>query len=499
MPSGLYVESEMRVLELEKLAPRDIVTAMTESSSETQKDWASRPVVERLAVLKRARPLFAARTSHLCAAISPELARNAADTRVAEILPLLEACRFLEHEAAGILAPKRLGRRGRPFWLSGVSSEIHRVPMGRVLVIAPSNYPLFLPGVQVLQALAAGNSVVWKPGRGGRAVALLFASILLEAGLPAGLLEVTDESVAAAQSAMAEGVDKVFFTGSAASGKAVMRQLAETLTPCVAELSGCDAVFVMPSADLSRVVKALAFGMRLNGSATCMAPRRVIVVGADAHRRKEFVGMLLTALDWVKGVTLSQNVQRELHILIEDAIEAGAHAHGELESAQQPIVLTGVTPAMLAAQTDIFAPVLAIMDARDATEAVALHEACPYALTASIFGDEREARNLAAKLTAGTVTINDLIVPTVDPRVPFGGRRSSGFGATRGAEGLLEMTAAKTISARRGKSTRHFDATIAAHEQLFDGVIASSHRARWSERIAGVTQIVSAARRFSRK
>jgi aldehyde dehydrogenase (NAD+) len=449
--------------------------------------------------LERARHLFASRTSELCDAISPELSRNAADTRVAEILPLLEACRFLEREAATILAPKRLGRKGRPFWLSGVSSEVHRVAMGRVLVIAPSNYPLFLPGVQVLQALAAGNSVVWKPGQGGGTVAAIFASVLREAGLPEGLLRITDETVKAAQDVIAEGVDKVFLTGSAGSGRALMKQLAETLTPCVAELSGCDAVFVLASADISRVVKALAFGMRLNGSATCMAPRRILLVGADEKRRSEFAQSLMVSLDWVKGVRLSDHVRRELHLLIEDAIHAGAQVHGELETLQQSIVLTGVTPSMLVARSDIFAPMLAVMGAHDLAEAVALHEACPYALTAAIFGDEKQARALALKITAGTVTVNDLIVPTVDPRVPFGGRRCSGFGVTRGAEGLLEMTAAKTIAVRRGKSTRHFDATIAAHEDLFDGVISASHRRTWSERIAGIRQIASAAKKFSGK
>jgi len=128
-----------------------------------------------------------------------------------------------------------------------------------------------------------------------------------------------------------------------------------------------------------------------------------------------------------------------------------------------------------------------------------VHEACPYALTASIFGEEREARLLAEMLTAGTVTINDLIVPTVDPRVPFGGRRGSGFGVTRGAEGLLEMTAAKTIAVRSGRSTRHFDATTPAHEPLFDGVIRASHAKSLSQRFRGLREIVAAAGNFGRK
>jgi aldehyde dehydrogenase (NAD+) len=481
---------------------RGIVTPMVQivqMSPEVQQTWAATPITERLRVLRRAKHIFVSQTEALCAAVPPELARNCADTLVAEVLPLLAACKFLEDEAAKILAPRRLGRRGRPLWLSGVSSEVQRVALGRVMVIAPSNYPLFLPGVQVLQALAAGNAVVWKPGHGGQPIALLFADVMTKAGLPQGLLLVTDESIEAAQEVIAEGVDKVFFTGSAASGRVLLRQLAEALTPCVAELSGCDAVFVLPSADISRVVKALAFGMRLNGSATCMAPRRIILVGANEERRRTFIGSLLTALDWVKGVRLPAKVQEELHGLIAEAVEAGATLHGKLESEQQPILLAGVTPSMRIAGADIFAPVLSLMEARDLTTAIAMHEQCPYALTASIFGDERETCSLAERLTAGTVVINDLIVPTADPRLPFGGRRNSGFGVTRGKEGLLEMTAVKVITARRGESTRHFDATTETHQQLFEGVIRAQHSKTWKQRIAGLKQMISAAKNVNGK
>jgi len=496
MPATLLEE---RVLQ----PAHGIVTPMSPRGgsigSEAQRAWAGVPLRDRLRVIQRARHLLAGRTEALCAAIPADLARNAADTLCAEILPLLAAFDFIEREAGAVLRPRVLGKRGRPFWLSGVWSEVQRVPLGRVLVIAPANYPLFLPGVQVAQGLAAGNAAIWKPGLGGAAVARIFADVMQQAGLPEGLLAVTDDSVEAAKAAIAGGVDKVFFTGSAASGKALLGQLAETLTPCVAELSGCDAVFVPPSADLPRVVKALAFGMRLNGSATCMAPRRVILVGADAGRRSVFLAELEAALGSIAGVRIAARVRQELRSLLEDAEAAGALVRGELADLQRPLVVTGVRPEMQLAGTDIFAPVLAVMEARDAQEALAMNEVCPYALTAAVFGEEREALRLAARITAGTVMVNDLIAPGADPRTPFGGRKGSGFGVTQGAEGLLEMTAAKTISVRRGKSTRHFDATTSDHEELFDGVIAASHRARWRERIAGMKQIMAATRGFSGK
>jgi aldehyde dehydrogenase (NAD+) len=218
---------------------------------------------ERLRVLRTARQFMAARAEDFAAAISPRLARSKADTLVTELLPLLAGCRFLEREAKRILAPRRLGRSGRPLWLVGVAAEIHHVPLGHVLVIGPSNYPLFIPGSQVLQALAAGNSVTWKPGVGGAAVARLTASVLADAGLPAGVLTVTDESVEAAQQALAALPDKVVFTGSSRTSQSILTQLAETSTPAVVELSGADAIIVTPSADLQQVARAVAFGLHV--------------------------------------------------------------------------------------------------------------------------------------------------------------------------------------------------------------------------------------------
>ncbi len=102
------------------------------------------------------------------------------------------------------------------------------------------------------------------------------------------------------------------------------------------------------------------------------------------------------------------------------------------------------------ARADIFAPVLSVSCAVDSAAVLEADRFCPFGLTAAIFGNAREARSLGDQMTVGTVLINDLIVPTADPRVPFGGRRGSGHGVTRGAEGLLEMTAAKTVVQRRG-------------------------------------------------
>jgi aldehyde dehydrogenase (NAD+) len=466
------------------------------SIDDAQAQWAATPLRARLVVLRTARHAMAARADEFAAAISSRLARTKADTLVTELLPLLDACKFIEREAEQLLAPRKLGRNGRPLWLGGVYAEVHREPLGHVLVIGPANFPLFLPGVQTLQALAVGNAVTWKPGEGGAAVAELFARAMTEAGLPSGLLTVTGESVAEAQAALAAGVDKVVFTGSAESGRSVLRELAETATPAVMELSGADAVFVMPSAELKTVAKAVAFGLRLNGGAVCMSPRRLF---ASQTTWAALQPLLQAELARVPAVALQAVTAVRLHTMLDEAAEAGAVLHGEFApEAQKPIVVMNAAAEMRIARSDVFAPVVSVITAESMLHALEQYAACDYALTAAVFcgkGDVAKARKLASLLKAGTVLINDVIAPTADPRVPFGGRGASGFGVTRGAEGLLEMTAVKTLIVRRGGAMRHLDATSDADAPMFTSLIRVMHGNGWKQRWDALMQLMKTARK----
>lgn len=467
--------------------------------AKVQRAWAEEPIAARVKVLRRFRFRISHRADDLCRAIDAGPARTPADVRASEILPLLAACEFLERNAQKLLDTRKLSAWSRPFWLWGVRSEIQRVPLGRVLVIGPSNYPLFLPGVQVLQALAAGNAVTWKPGKGGRAVAKLVAEELMTAGLPRELLRLTEESDEAGRAAVAAGADKVFFTGSSESGRAVMRALAETGTPSVMELSGCSAVVVLPGSDLGRVTAAVAFGLRLNGSATCMAPRRLLVLGRTKERREALVRRLEEALRDVPAVMLEASVQARLRDLVEEAVDDGATVVGKLGAVgegQAPLMIIRARPEMRIAKADLFAPVLSVIDVQDAAGVAAAQRACPLALSVSIFGEELAARRMGARMTVGTVMVNDVIVPTADPRIPFGGRRGAGFGVTRGAEGLLEMTAVKTVLVRRGRTRRQFEATGEKHVWLFEGMMLAGHSETWRERLRGLRILLGAARRM---
>ena len=249
--------------------------------------------------------------------------------------------------------------------------------------------------------------------------------------------------------------DKVIFTGSAENGRHVLSTLAETATPAVVELSGTDAILVMPSADLKRVAKAVAFGLRLNGGAVCMSPRRLI---ASAQSIAALLPLLDAELEQVAPVVLDAATTAKLQDLLFEAMSAGATLHGEFTPAsQRPLVVSGVAAKMAVANTDIFAPVISLIAAESMLHGLEQYAQCKYALTAAIFcsrGDERRARSMATMLRAGTVLINDVIAPTADPRVPFGGRGASGYGMTRGAEGLLEMTAVKTLLVRNAVRRR---------------------------------------------
>ena len=419
-----------------------------------QPGWAAVPVARRVRLLGRVRRSVAADPLALARTVGER--RSLAETLSAEVLPLLEAIRFLEQRADTLLRPRPVGRLGRPLWLWGVSAELRREPFGAVLVLGPGNYPLFLPGAQVIQALAAGNAAVAKPAPGCLAPMRALAESLRAAGLPDGVLAVLPDSVAAGSAAVATGFDRVVLTGSAATGRQVLRAAAERLTPCAMELSGSDPVFVLEGADIGLTAAALAYGLRLNGGATCIAPRKVFIRPDQAGPlERALAGRLADA----PAVAVPAPVLARLRALLEQAQATGARLSGwPGEAATRPILVADALPDLELLRQDVFAPVLSIVPVPDEQAALAAAALSPYALGAAIFGPPEAARCLAARVRAGSVVINDLIVPTADPRLPFGGRGESGFGVTRGAEGLLEMTVCKTVLLRRGRFRPHLDA-----------------------------------------
>jgi acyl-CoA reductase-like NAD-dependent aldehyde dehydrogenase len=359
--------------------------------------------------------------------------------------------------------------------------------------------------VQLIQALAAGNAVLLKPGIGGTPAAQALAELVVRAGFDPKLVALLPESSEAARCAISARPDKVLFTGSAATGEQVLGQLAPHLIPATMELSGCDAVLVRADADLDLVVRALAFGLRLNAGATCMSPKRVLVHRSIAT---ELEGRLAQNLCRRRGNEARPSIRcpglltsaatERLRPVLDDALARGAHLiAGEISddgSVTIPLVLGGVSPSSCMLREDIFAPVLALVTVADDYEAVSRANDCPFALTASIFSrDESAARLLAARINAGAVTINDLIIPTADARLPFGGRGRSGFGVTRGAEGLLELTTPKVVTVSRGKFRPAFDSPQPGDEALFNAYFRLAHgrglKSRWAALVSLIRSI----------
>jgi acyl-CoA reductase-like NAD-dependent aldehyde dehydrogenase len=311
-----------------------------------------------------------------------------------------------------------------------VRLTIHREAFGVVLIIGPGNYPLFLPGVQLIQALTAGNAVLLKPGVGGSPAAAMLLDCIHDAGLPRGLVSLLGESPEFAQEAIRAGVDKVVLTGSSDTGKTVLQALAPHVTPAIMELSGWDPVFVLPDADIPLTAAAVRFGVRLNSGNTCIRPRRIFADPDTLGKLREELG----------------EVAEELQL---------THVRSEDEALQKALE-------------------------------------SGYALGAAVFGSPAKARNLAVRIRAGVVVVNDMIVPTAHPAIPFGGRGASGFGVTRGAEGLLELTTVKTIAVQRSRWLPHLQGTMPGDAAMFSAFIRVLHAGSLRKRLSGCAELSSA-------
>ena len=440
-----------------------------------------------------------AATAGWISAVADELARRCQsdqrtdrlETVAAELVPLCDAIRWLAKSGPRVLRDRVYGMRGRPIWLWGVHSRVVRQPHGRVLIIGTWNYPLLLTGVQTAQALAAGNQVLLKPAVGTESASELMVDCFHRAGIPQQSLILLDSDPQAARSAMAEGVDLIVLTGSAATGRKVLAQAAETLTPMIAELSGCDAMLVLPGDDRQRTLDAAMFGLNFNAGATCIAPRRLIVEQAMAE---ELIGQLTARLVTVADHIVHPAAREPAAAAIEQAIEQGAvdrvgrYDREMLRQSGQmaPLLLDQVRATSPIASEDLFAPVMSVIRVGSIQEAAALVNDSPYRLAASVFGPSDAADALAQKLQVGTVTVNDLIAPTADPRLCFGGRGESGFGVTRGAEGLLAMTVPQVLIRRRSRFAPHLSRRKTSDAEILLGALSLKHGRDRKTRLAGL-------------
>jgi aldehyde dehydrogenase (NAD+) len=335
-------------------------------------------------------------------------------------------------------------------------------PYGVVGAITPWNSPLLLTSWKLAPALAAGNTFVHKPSEQTPVSALRFAEILRdETPLPDGVYNVvTGAGETGAALSGHEGIDKLAFTGSTATGRKVGEAAGRSLIPVSLELGGKSPNVVMPSADLDSAINGVVKGIFAATGQTCLAGSRVLVHEAV---RDEFVERFT---DRARSVELGDPMDRETEMgpvafrdqweKVRDYVELGesegatvAYGGDQPEDTPgdcfiRPTVLVDVENGMRVAQEEIFGPVASIITVADEDDAVETANETDFGLAAGVWTEDmRQAHRMADALEAGTVWINEY--RTLSHRSPFGGFKDSGLGRENGAEALDEYRQTKSV------------------------------------------------------
>lgn len=371
---------------------------------------------------------------------------------MSDLVPLLDACKWHEKHARRILRSRRIRHGG--LWRLGQRHTLNRVPIGHVAIIATWNYPYQLLGIQLVQAITAGNRVTVKPSERAPRCQLELLELAREAGLSESRLTWTEATRDAGRDLLEFGqFDHVVFTGSTAVGRTIASTLAETLTPSTLELSGSDSAIVLDDADAQLAADSIYFALTLNAGQSCMAPRRVIVESGAYER---FETAFRNKFENDESVRLARGSEAmQCHELVERARSSGAEIAtnnpGQQGGFAPTAVLACPAEADIAA-SDHFGPAIAVIRSQSRTETITLAESSMKSLATSIFTNSiREAESISHKLSAGFVTINDCLLPTAHPGASISGNGASGWGASRGEQGLLAMTRPQFVSTTRRK------------------------------------------------
>lgn len=487
------------------VASADDVACAVMSARGRQTAWGEKTADERAEVLRRLRSSIAQDADGLAGIVSEEIGKPLQEAYAADVLALIGGLDWLAANLPRLLAPRNIPGEKR--------AQLLPMPYGVVGVIGTWNYPLLLDGEAIAWALAAGNAVVWKPSELGAVSATILHAHFERAGLPVVLVTGDGGTGRALCGTQDDSVDKLAFTGSVQTGRAILAQLAARGIPSVMELSGNDALIVCADADLEGAAKAAVWARVCNAGQSCVSPQRMYV---EAWAYPAFVAACEKIIKGLKagadyGPLRTEAFRKRAHGLVVDAVQRGARllTGGDCLDADEftngfyyaPTLLADCNDDMPIMREDFFGPVLCVCAVRDVEEAVALANSNPMGLGASVWTrDVNRGRQIASRLKAGVVTINsETLMTGLRPGLPFGGMGASGWGRQRGAAGLDEFIQWKTVCWQAGVGAqRHVFPYRAATMPILRGFLALKTARGIGAKLQAARELTNAARNWKR-
>lgn len=423
------------------------------------------PVSERIKRLRALRNWIKSNRAKVQKAIYDDFKKPAGEVDGTEIFHVLAEIKYAVDQLDQWSAPRKVDT---PITFLGTRSYLKAEPRGVCLIIAPWNYPFSLAIGPLVSALAAGNTVFIKPSEVTPHTSSLISSLIKE---------LYDESIVTVVEGNAEvshyltslPFDHIFFTGSPAVGKLVMKAAAENLTSVTLELGGKSPAFVTDSAHLNDAAERIAVAKFINCGQTCIAPDYVFV---DEKIADQFISILKEKIlkrfsendeSMLESKQYTRIVSNKhwlrINALLEDALAKGAKLEwgGEVEEASrffQPTILTNVPTSSRLMEEEIFGPILPILTYSSISDALAFVNSRPKPLALYIFSQRaKEQQQIIGSTSSGAVCINDSAVHFLNNHLPFGGVNNSGMGSTHGYYGFLAFSHLKPVMKQRNGFT----------------------------------------------
>ena len=440
-------------------AARDIAAAR---KAFDEGHWPNMTGAERAAILLKAADMIDARREELATLDALEAGKPISQCRgeiegAADIWRYAAAlARDLHGESYNTLGPTTLG-------------VVLREPIGVVSIITPWNFPFLIVSQKLPFALAAGCTTVVKPSELSSGSTLVLGEILMEAGVPEGVVNIIVGTGPEAGAPLFEhpDVDMISFTGSTGVGKLAMRNGSATLKKVSLELGGKNPQIVFPDADLDAFVDAAVFGANFNAGECCNAGSRLILHASIADEvtariaelsAKVRVGDPMDPATQVGAIITPQHLEK-ISTYVAGASEAGASVALGGKSVDlgagdfmAPTILSGVTPDMAVAREEVFGPVLSVLTFQNEAEAISIANAVDYGLSAAVWSrDFDTCITIGRKVRAGTVWVNTFMDGASE--LPFGGYRQSGLGRELGRHAVEDYTETKTLNMHTGPRT----------------------------------------------